>query len=187
MISATDVEFYRTHGYLVVENVLDADTLARVRGSVDEILAGARGVAQHTAVYDLEPNHQPDAPQVRRIKTPHVHFPFFHELARFSPMVGILKHLLGPGVRLHGSKINMKAPRYGSAVEWHQDWAFYPHTNDDLLAVGVMLDDCTRAMARCWCCPARTGAQCMIIMPTECSAVRSIRPRPRSTLRPPFR
>src|SRR5439155_1663985 len=27
-------------------------------------------------------------------------------------------------------------------VEWHQDWAFYPHTNDDLLAVGVMLDDC---------------------------------------------
>jgi hypothetical protein len=28
-------------------------------------------------------------------------------------------------------------------VEWHQDWAFYPHTNDDVLAVGVMLDDTT--------------------------------------------
>ena len=26
-------------------------------------------------------------------------------------------------------------------MEWHQDWAFYPHTNDDLLAVGLMLDD----------------------------------------------
>ena len=39
----------------------------------------------------------------------------------------------------------MKAPEYGSPVEWHQDWAFYPHTNDDLLAVGVMLDDCDRA------------------------------------------
>ena len=25
--------------------------------------------------------------------------------------------------------------------EWHQDWAFYPHTNDDLLAVGVAIDD----------------------------------------------
>ena len=46
-------------------------------------------------------------------------------------------------MRLHGSKINLKSPRYGSPVEWHQDWAFYPHTNDDLLAVGVMLDDCT--------------------------------------------
>ena len=26
-------------------------------------------------------------------------------------------------------------------MEWHQDWAFYPHTNDDLLAVGVAMDD----------------------------------------------
>jgi hypothetical protein len=56
-------------------------------------------------------------------------------------MVEILKALLGPNVRLHGSKLNMKAPQYGSPVEWHQDWAFYPHTNDDLLAIGVMLDD----------------------------------------------
>jgi ectoine hydroxylase-related dioxygenase (phytanoyl-CoA dioxygenase family) len=39
----------------------------------------------------------------------------------------------------------MKAPQYGSPVEWHQDFAFYPHTNDDLLAVGVALDDCTIA------------------------------------------
>ena len=35
----------------------------------------------------------------------------------------------------------MKAAHYGSPVEWHQDWAFYPHTNDDILAIGVMLDD----------------------------------------------
>jgi len=35
----------------------------------------------------------------------------------------------------------MKSPEYGSPVEWHQDWAFYPHTNDDILAVGVSMDD----------------------------------------------
>ena len=40
------------------------------------------------------------------------------------------------------NKINIKAPEYGAAVEWHQDWAFYPHANDDLLAIGVALDDC---------------------------------------------
>src|SRR5712691_9092173 len=32
--------------------------------------------------------------------------------------------------------------RYASPVEWHQDWAFYPHTNDDVLATGLYLDDC---------------------------------------------
>jgi phytanoyl-CoA hydroxylase len=36
----------------------------------------------------------------------------------------------------------MKSAGYGAPVEWHQDWAFYPHTNDDLAAVGIMLDDC---------------------------------------------
>src|SRR5439155_1087379 len=39
-------------------------------------------------------------------------------------------------------KLNMKSAGYGAPVEWHQDWAFYPHTNDDLAAVGIMLDDC---------------------------------------------
>ena len=49
--------------------------------------------------------------------------------------------MIGPDLRLHGSKLNLKSPQYGSPVEWHQDWAFYPHTNDDILAIGVMLDD----------------------------------------------
>ena len=38
----------------------------------------------------------------------------------------------------------MKSGEFGSPVHWHQDWAFYPHTNDDILAVGVAIDDMTR-------------------------------------------
>jgi ectoine hydroxylase-related dioxygenase (phytanoyl-CoA dioxygenase family) len=49
--------------------------------------------------------------------------------------------LIGPGVSYNGNKLNMKYPEFGSPVEWHQDWAFYPYTNDDLLAVGVVIDD----------------------------------------------
>jgi len=45
-------------------------------------------------------------------------------------------------VRFDTGKLNMKSAGYGAPVEWHQDWAFYPHTNDDLAAVGIMLDDC---------------------------------------------
>jgi ectoine hydroxylase-related dioxygenase (phytanoyl-CoA dioxygenase family) len=60
-------------------------------------------------------------------------------------VIDILKKLIGPGLRLHGSKLNMKSAQYGSPVEWHQDWAFYPHTNDDVLAIGVLLDDCDLA------------------------------------------
>jgi phytanoyl-CoA hydroxylase len=142
MISQRDVEQYRETGYLVVPDVLDAALLARVRGALDRLVADASAVSAHTDVYDLEPSHTPETPKVRRIKLPHTHTPVFWELAQHPPLVSILEKLLGPsGVRLHGSKINLKEPHHGSPVEWHQDWAFYPHTNDDLLAVGVMLDD----------------------------------------------
>src|SRR6202011_507507 len=80
-------------------------------------------------------------PRVRRIKTPHRVHALFNDIVRSPAVLDILKKLIGPNLRLHGSKLNMKSARYGSPVEWHQDWAFYPHTNDDILAVGVMLDD----------------------------------------------
>ena len=105
------------------------------------LVAKAKGVTSHNDVYDLEPTHTPENPRVRRIKTPHKVDPLFWEVVRSPNMVAVLKALLGPNVRLHGSKLNVKAPKYGSPVEWHQDWAFYPHTNDDILAIGVMLDD----------------------------------------------
>jgi phytanoyl-CoA hydroxylase len=142
MIPDRDIAFYRKHGYIVVPAVLDTQTLSAARQIIAEFIEGARGVTGHTEIYDLEPTHRPEAPRVRRIKTPHLHHDIFRRIMRTPSMIEILTQLLGPGVRLHGSKLNIKAPHYGSPVEWHQDWAFYPHTNDDILAVGVMLDDC---------------------------------------------
>ncbi len=141
MIAARDVTRYHDEGCILVENVLDRAQLDSARQAIESILAGARGKTGHDDVYDLEPSHTPDAPRVRRIKKPHAVNRLFWDLVRTPKMVNILTKLLGPNIRLHGSKLNIKAPLYGSPVEWHQDWAFYPHTNDDILAIGVMLDD----------------------------------------------
>ena len=142
MLSARQIEQYRDTGWLVVEDMLDAALLAQARGVIADFVARAAGVTAHDDVYDLEPGHRPEAPRVRRIKTPHKHFPFFAELTRSPRITGILAQLIGENIRLHGSKLNMKSAGYGAPVEWHQDWAFYPHTNDDVLATGIYLDDC---------------------------------------------
>jgi ectoine hydroxylase-related dioxygenase (phytanoyl-CoA dioxygenase family) len=142
MISDDLAQAYKCDGVIVVPEVLDKDTLARVRAVLDELVAGAARVTEHTDVYDLEPGHTPENPRVRRIKAPHKAHAIFDEIIRSPAVGGILTKLIGPNLRLHGSKLNMKSARYGSPVEWHQDWAFYPHTNDDVLAIGVLLDDC---------------------------------------------
>ena len=142
MISDDLVQAYRRDGVIVVPEVLDKDRLVRVRAVLAELVAGAASVNEHTDVYDLEPGHTPENPRVRRIKAPQKVHPIFDEIVRSPAVISILTRLIGPGLRLHGSKLNMKSAQYGSPVEWHQDWAFYPHTNDDLLAIGVLLDDC---------------------------------------------
>jgi phytanoyl-CoA hydroxylase len=142
MISEKDVQTYKSDGVIVVPDILDAVTLSRVRSVIAELVAGSAKTLEHTDVYDLEPSHTAESPRVRRIKTPHKVHAVFDEIVRSPAVLDILKKLLGPGLRLHGSKLNMKSAQYGSPVEWHQDWAFYPHTNDDVLAIGVLLDDC---------------------------------------------
>ena len=136
-----DLAFYRRNGYLVVENVLTSAQLDELRGDLRQVLDKAGSVTENDDVYDLEPGHTPANPQVRRVKSPHQVMPSADALIRSPVLVDILTRLIGPGVRFQVSKLNMKSAGYGAAVEWHQDWAFYPHTNDDLLAVGVMLDD----------------------------------------------
>jgi len=144
-LTKAEIEQYRELGYLVVPDVFDAGLLAEIRRTVDAIIADAGKVTTHTDVYDLEESHTPEQPRVRRIKTPHKHFPFFAELTRNPRITGVLAQLIGSDLRLHGAKLNMKSAGYGAAVEWHQDWAFYPHTNDDVLATGLYLDDCDMA------------------------------------------
>ncbi len=144
-LTKAEIEQYRELGYLVVPDVFDAGLLAEIRRTVDAIIADAGKVTTHTDVYDLEESHTQQAPRVRRIKTPHKHFPFFAELTRNPRITSILAQLIGENIRLHGAKLNMKSAGYGAAVEWHQDWAFYPHTNDDVLATGLYLDDCDMA------------------------------------------
>lgn len=141
MISDHDVDAYRRDGYIVVPDVLDATELGQLQAVIDDWIARAASVDTHDDVYDLEPSHTRAQPRVRRIKTPHKIDRRFSALVRHPNVLAVLTKLLGPDLRLHGSKLNIKAPRYGSPVEWHQDWAFYPHTNDDILAIGVMLDD----------------------------------------------
>ena len=143
ILTAKQLEQYSEEGVVIVQDVVPEVTLLRMKEVLADLVEKSRALATHDDVYDLEPGHQASDPRVRRIKKPHVVDPVFKDLMTTPKFMGILQDLLGENVRLHGSKLNLKAPHFGSPVEWHQDWAFYPHSNDDVLAAGVMLDDTT--------------------------------------------
>ena len=141
MLSQTDLAAYRRDGFILLPEILSPDEVEALRRVTDGFVRNSRTVAANDEIYDLEDSHSPAEPRVRRIKTPHLHDPEYARAARHPKIVEVLKDLWGT-VRFDTGKLNMKSAGYGAPIEWHQDWAFYPHTNDDLAAVGIMLDDC---------------------------------------------
>lgn len=141
MLNADEIAFYRENGYLMVEDAVSAEQLARLREITYALIEKSRAVTESDDVYDLDEGHSAAAPRLTRIKLPHKQDPYYWDVLKDSRMTGVLTSLLGPDTALLTSKLNTKAPGGGAAVEWHQDWAFYPHSNDDLLAFGLMLED----------------------------------------------
>lgn len=141
MLNKVEIDFYHLNGYIAVENVLSVEEIADLQRVTDEFVQTSREVSEHNDVFDLEPGHSSEAPRVRRIKNAAIHHSVYNRALRHHKILDIVEQLIGPGVSHNGHKLNMKYPKFGSPVEWHQDWAFYPHTNDRLLAVGVAIDD----------------------------------------------
>ncbi|HMQ58631.1 MAG TPA: phytanoyl-CoA dioxygenase family protein, partial [Rhizobiaceae bacterium] len=133
--------FYNENGYLVLENRVPMATIEAIRAEIARFEEEARGMTASNDRLDLEDSHRPDRPRIRRIKLPHKISAVMNALLRSDTILAPVRDLIGADVRLHNTKLNMKSAGYGAAIEWHQDFAFYPHTNDDVLAVGVIIDD----------------------------------------------
>ena len=141
MLTSAQIAEYKQIGAIVVPDVLTPGEVAHLRKVTDGFVERARGLTGHTDIYDLEDSHTAANPRVRRIKAAHSHDAAYAALTRHPGILAVLRDLWGPDIRFDTAKLNMKCAGFGAPVEWHQDWAFYPHTNDDLAAVGVMFDD----------------------------------------------
>ena len=143
MLTQDQIDSYHKKGYIGVEGVLSAEEIQVLRETTDLFVEKSREVTEHTAVFDLEPGHSPEEPKLRRLKSPIEQHEVYRNALHHPRILEIVSQLIGYGLRSNGNKLNLKLPEVGSPVEWHQDWSFYPHTNDDLLAVGICIDDMT--------------------------------------------
>ena len=140
-LSKDEINFYNDQGYLLVEDVISENQHKEMLTLVYGFFEKSKMIRENDNIFDLEDGHSFDNPRLKRIKQPHQHSQFFWDIIKESKIEEILRDLLGDNVSLKTSKLNTKAPGGGAAVEWHQDWAFYPHTNDNVLALGSMLND----------------------------------------------
>ena len=141
ILSAALTSFYAKNGYLVLPGHLSQSVIEQAKAEIERLSVHASTIDASDDLIDLENSHTRSEPRIRRIKRPDLQSTFFNELMRSDVILGPVRDLIGPNVRMHTTKLNMKKAEYGAPVQWHQDFAFYPHTNDDVLAVGIVFDE----------------------------------------------
>ena len=66
---------------------------------------------------------------------------YFKKLAFNKNMYKIAKYLLNGDVEIQHTKYNNKNSENNFKIEYHQDYPFFPHTNFDLIAANIHLDE----------------------------------------------
>ncbi len=150
MLSPHSVEFFRTNGYLLVEDVIDAALLARLHADFARWVEESRGhdkafgeTMDGRPRFDVEKDHSAERPGLRRVASPIEVSGAYLEAVQAPRLVQAVADLIGPNVKLHHCKVNSKLPRTATLVKWHQDFPFTPHSNDDLITALLMIDDVT--------------------------------------------
>ena len=143
MLNSKQVDYYNSNGYLTIENVYNASQIKLLSDVTDEFVEKSRLVTEENDMFSLESDHSKNNPRLTRIKTPQNFHSIYEKAVKDEKMLDIIEHFIGKNIRFQGAKLNMKMPGGGRQVEWHTDWGHHPHTNDDMLAVGIALDDIT--------------------------------------------
>lgn len=148
---------FRKNGYVVVPDILSPAQLEELRLMIDGVLDGSLkpampdpelGEAPEDFAIQWEPGLRDDATVPRREKVRvvfhlcHSH-PYFWNHATRPEILDIAHALLGPELRLYTDQMFVKPAHHGSEVPFHQDSAYWPAAEPNLVSCWLALDDST--------------------------------------------
>ncbi len=153
MLSNAQIDQFWRDGYLVAENAVTGEQLRRLRESIDMWVEQSRAhdrpfgepTQDGRPRFDMGEEHCAEQPALRRVNNPSEIDASYNDVMRNAAMVDMVADLIGPHVKDHHCKINLKLPGSHTVVGYHQDFCYTPHTNDDIVTALLMLDDVTEA------------------------------------------
>ena len=151
MLTRTQIDQFWRDGVLTVPDAVTPGQLnalnAEIAGWVEESRAHSEPFGPPTLDdrprFDMGAEHTADKPALRRVNNPSDISDAYMDAMRNAAMTDMVNQLIGPNLKFHHCKINLKLPGSDTTVHYHQDFLFTPHTNDDAVTALLMLDDVT--------------------------------------------
>jgi phytanoyl-CoA hydroxylase len=125
--TAEAVKFYKNTGAVAINDLISKEELVELRDAYDTLVlqkiiptSSEQLLVRNDIIYD---------------------HPVFEQFMRHPAIVNFARSIMGPNIELQHSKIiNKFGPDTGN-LKWHQDFQFFPHTNYNLHAFAIHLDD----------------------------------------------
>lgn len=130
-LSADQLASYEQRGFLIMENLFDADEVAA-------LLQEAARLEHDPAVREGEEViREPDGPELRSIFRVHEIGRLLADLPRDPRLLDVARQVLGSEVYIHQSRVNMKPALHGKEFYWHSDFETW-HVEDGMPAMRAL-------------------------------------------------
>ncbi len=151
MSDLLDVDFYQQNGYVLARGVFGRDEVAMLQREVDALFGRAEAAGRKTEAtwaggWRESASGGTPAAVATRVDSIHNvqnHSAEFTRMLVDPRLVDRAAELIGPNVQLHHTKLHNKPPSIGSPFPMHQDYPYFPHAGNSMIAAMVHLDDAT--------------------------------------------
>ena len=140
---------YEKDGYFVVRGLLSRAEVSSLLDRLDAYLGGILHVPSGVRI-QVEPGVERGetsakafAGSVRKVENLVENDELFRSLALKPSLVGIMRELMGPNLKLYRNAVLMKPPNIGSAKGVHQDSPYWPIEPMNLASCWIAFDPAT--------------------------------------------
>ena len=152
MISPAQIDFFKTEGYLVIENLISSDEVAYYERIYTSFLNNSIDASKYRS--DLSGNEDTSKEKITQIMVPSKVFPELLQNPIHSRTLQIAKALLGDDLELDFDMLINKAPHTNTMTPWHQDAAYWIDMTDKrALSCWVAIDKATKDNGCMWYTP----------------------------------
>jgi ectoine hydroxylase-related dioxygenase (phytanoyl-CoA dioxygenase family) len=144
MLSPDQLKFYHDNGYLLVEGLISKKEAAEYRRECHELAARLGKSSNLDATWG---SARATVAAAQKTQVLHAHNVQFYSAAFTKLLVddrftAAAADIMGtPNVQLHHTKMFIKPPEKGSPFPMHQDFHYFPHDKNTMIAAIIHFDD----------------------------------------------
>jgi ectoine hydroxylase-related dioxygenase (phytanoyl-CoA dioxygenase family) len=150
-LSEAQLDQYQRDGFCLIDDVLSSREIASIQQRLAEYVTGARDVPE-TIAMQVEPkvargeastDESDPMARIRKIDGTVPADELITQSLMNSKLIGGMRSVLGPNLKLYRCTFLMKPPFVGSAKGVHQDSPYWPIEPFELASCWIALDDAT--------------------------------------------